>query len=469
VVVAICGSFGRAAADDSNQDDVHVGAIVAEMAVVFAIPTAYYWSTTEHQAVDWTLDWDWDSWKAKLLTIDKLKFDTNPFHVNALRHPLVGVLDYQIGRSNGLGGLESMWFAFATGAAWEFFIEYREAPSVNDRVANGVGGIAIGEPLYRIGQLWRGSTPSLLDRARTTLFSPWDAMHDLYRKRRARVPAWRSILLDAGSGVRWHAGSADAELTLAADFDVVSHAPFVTGGVQAGPIATGAWSRLRAELGVADHGDGARLTHTLLHTRTTFFGKYEQSEDGAGYLAALGTAFTYRYDRFAQDRLGLFHLLGPQLQITRRHAERAIWIDVAAYGNFALVDPVATLGDYPEPPPYFSSIQGDGYYYGVGFSAMARLRAAYGPWAFDIELAAHQAWQIESHIVHNVELADGYDDVTAFDLSDTRVFGRAKAGFRHGTWGIAATADGAYRRGKWQRHDDDLGDVACGLVLELDY
>lgn len=462
IVVTMLG--GPSTADD----DVHWGAIAAESAVVFAVPTVYYWSTTEHQAVDWTLDWDWDSWQAKLFTVDKLKFDTNPFHVNAIRHPLVGVLDYQIGRTNGLSGLESMWLAYATGVLWEFLIEYREAPSINDMIANGAGGIAIGEPLYRIGQLWRGARPSLLDRAHTTLFSPWDAMHDLYRRPHRHERAWRSIVLEGGSGMRAYGGDTGRELSFAADFDVVTHKPFVDGGAQAGPIATGAWSRLRAEIAF---GERDAIAHTALHTRTTFVGSYQQSKRGDGYLAAIGTAFTYRFDRLAgdRDRIAMLHLAGPQLQLSMRRADRALWLDFAAYGDLAFVDPVAPLDVYPHGPPIFSSIQNDGYYYGLGGSAIARLRAAYGDWLVDVELAGHQAWQIESHILHNTELADDDAALTALGLADTRVFGRAKLGYRPTRWGIAVITDGAYRRGTSHGRAYDVHDVGARLVIEVDY
>jgi hypothetical protein len=478
IALALLCGFARAGhADDADSkradDDVHVGAIALESALVLAVPTAYYWDTKEHQAIDWTLDWDWESWKSKLLSTEKLKFDTNPFHVNALRHPLVGVLDYQIARTNGLDAISSMGFAYASGVLWEFLIEFRENPSINDMIANGAGGIAIGEPLYQIAQLWRGPAPSVLDRAHTAIFSPWDAVHDTYRSPRARsFRAWRSITLGAGSVVRWSNGSVARELALDADFDVVAHPAFVTAGERSGPISAGAWSRLHVGASI---GDGeSTISQTFLHSRTTFAGSYQQSKTGTGRLAAIGTGFTYRYDRLAgdRDRLGIFHLAGPQLQLTFRRPSRALWIDFASYGDFALVDPIALgpVNEFPRPPPYFTSVQADGYYYGAGFSASLRVRAATGPWHLDTELAAHQFWQIDGHTLHNAELADGpTSELTATGMEDLRVFGRVKVGYRPSRWGLAATADAAYRRGESRARTRTLEDIAIGLVLELDY
>lgn len=473
-LVLTCAVVRIGRADDSEQ--VQVGAIVVESLGVFVVPTIYYWSTTEHQAVDWTLDWDWASWKAKLLSTDKLLFDTNPFHVNALRHPLIGVLDYQIARTNGLDALGSMAFAYATGVLWEYLVEYREDPSLNDMIANGAGGIAIGEPLYQIGQLWRGGKPTLLDRVHTALFSPWDTVHDLYRAPRVAraVRAWRAIIVGAGPAVRWTDAGVVRELVVDADLDVVAHQAFVVPGARSGPIAAGAWSRLALGASVRS-GDADALSRTFLHTRTTIVGSYQQASNGTGRLAAIGTGFTYRYDRDGndRDRLGIFHLAGAQLQLAIRRRDRALWIDLASYGDFALVDPLAfsSPGDLPRPPPYFTSMQADGYYYAAGFSVLGRVRAATGPWHLDVELATHQFWQIDGHTLHNAALADGRprSALSVTGLDDLRVFGRAKLGYRPSRWGIAVTSDAAYRQGHWREHSHSTRDTAVGLILDVDY
>src|SRR5678815_3231703 len=78
-------------ADDGTDDQRHVDIplIIGEELLVFIPPTIWYWTTTEHQAVDWELGWDWKSWGQKL-SGEKVLFDTNPFFVNAIRHPAKG-------------------------------------------------------------------------------------------------------------------------------------------------------------------------------------------------------------------------------------------------------------------------------------------------------------------------------------------------------------------------------------------
>src|SRR5262245_17489100 len=160
-------------AGDIDDDGRHFLTAAGWGALELAIPAWYYWHTQDEQEVDWTRP----SWKDKL-TLHSLRFDTNPFHVNAIRHPLTGVGDYQIARSNGFSALESTLFAYLAGALWEFCIEYYEDPSINDLIMNGAGGLAIGEPFYQIGQLWRGGELTAADRLRTAAFSPFAATQD---------------------------------------------------------------------------------------------------------------------------------------------------------------------------------------------------------------------------------------------------------------------------------------------------
>ncbi|MBC7978016.1 MAG: DUF3943 domain-containing protein, partial [Myxococcales bacterium] len=163
----------RAPVRETDDDELHVGAALTWAGIELAIPGWYYWHTKDEQKVDWA-DPSW----ADKLTLRAVRFDTNAFHVNAIRHPLAGTGDYQIARSNGFGMLGSTLFAYLAGAFWELCVEYREDPSANDLIMNGAGGLAIGEPFYQIGQLWRGSHPSLADRLRTAAFSPFAAAQD---------------------------------------------------------------------------------------------------------------------------------------------------------------------------------------------------------------------------------------------------------------------------------------------------
>jgi hypothetical protein len=455
-------------------------AAAAWAAIELAIPAWYYWHTQRQQEVDWTRP----SWKDNL-TLHSLRFDTNAFHVNAIRHPLTGIGDYQILRSNGFGVLASTLFAYFAGAVWEFCVEYHEYPAINDLIMNGAGGLAIGEPLYQIGQLWRGGDLSPSDRLATAAFSPFAATQDLWRVHRAwqRRRAWRDFAFVAGAAShRTDDGSDRSELAFGMDVDVVRHAGFALPGPHDGRIAPGAWSRVVLGLRLGDLGAGSQPVGTLFRSRTSIAGTYTQDEAGNGQLLALGAAFSYRRDRLARqwDHLAIAHLLGPQLQLSKRGSETELRWDLAAYADFGLVDahvfgPVSPL---PPPPPYLSTLQVAGYYDAAGASIESRVRADHGAWHADLELTGHQLWSLD--FADRVQQTAGASrpgaaaastaagttaiPATPHGVSDLRIYGHAELGVRRGLWGVAVTADAAYRRGSWRDLERTTSDWMAGIL-----
>jgi Domain of unknown function (DUF3943) len=459
-------------ADPGDVDDgrhyIAVAATWAALELGFA--AAYYWSTQGQQEVDWTRP----SWIDKL-TFRSVRFDTNPFSVNALRHPLTGIGDYQIARSNGFGMLASTIFTYLSGAVWEYGVEYYEDPAINDLIMNGAGGLALGEPLYQIGQLWRGGELSVSDRLCTAAFSPFAATQDLWRSHRVwrRRQAWRDFTYTAGAvSHRLDDGTFRHELAFGLDIDVVRHTGFVVPGAHDGPIGSGTWSRLVLGLRLGHLGAGSQPVGTELRSQTALAGTYTQDVAGNGRLLALATAFTYRRDRLARewDHLAIAHLFGPQLQLSRRDGETELRWDLAGYGDFGLVDahvfgPVSPL---PAPPPYRSTLQAQGYYNAAGASVQSRVRADRGAWHVDLEVTGHQLWSLDfadrvqqTAPVSRATVATVIP-VTPHGTSDLRIYGHAELGVRWGLWGIAATAEAAYRQGRWRDFERTTSDWIVG-------
>jgi hypothetical protein len=81
---------------------------------------------------------------------DGFFFDDNHFSNNMFGHPYHGSLYFNAARSNGLNYWESMPFALMGSFFWECCGEVHP-PALNDWVATSIGGIAIGEVLYRAG------------------------------------------------------------------------------------------------------------------------------------------------------------------------------------------------------------------------------------------------------------------------------------------------------------------------------
>lgn len=76
------------------------------------------------------------------------KWDNDKLGTNTFLHPYNGSLYYNAGRSNGYSFWGSSLFAISGSAMWELFME-REYPSTNDIIATPIGGVALGEMLFR--------------------------------------------------------------------------------------------------------------------------------------------------------------------------------------------------------------------------------------------------------------------------------------------------------------------------------
>lgn len=76
-------------------------------------------------------------------------WDNDEFGTNQFAHPYHGSLYYNAARDNGFGYLGSSLFTLLGSLQWELFGE-NERPSINDLANTTLGGIALGEVLYRL-------------------------------------------------------------------------------------------------------------------------------------------------------------------------------------------------------------------------------------------------------------------------------------------------------------------------------
>lgn len=79
-------------------------------------------------------------------------WDNDQIGTNMFLHPYHGSLYYNSARSRGFNYWESGAFALGGSAMWELFLE-NEPPSTNDIIATPIGGMALGEVLYRASDL----------------------------------------------------------------------------------------------------------------------------------------------------------------------------------------------------------------------------------------------------------------------------------------------------------------------------
>ena len=86
-------------------------------------------------------------------------WDNNKFLNNQFSHPYHGSLYFNAGRANGYNFWESMVFAGGGSLMWELYGE-AWAPSPNDWWNTTLGGIALGEMLWRVSSLTLDNTSS---------------------------------------------------------------------------------------------------------------------------------------------------------------------------------------------------------------------------------------------------------------------------------------------------------------------
>jgi hypothetical protein len=75
-------------------------------------------------------------------------FDFDYFLTNNFGHPYQGSFTFAAARSSGVSFWPACLYPFFASLAWEYFFE-RDRPSVNDQITSSLGGIFLGEALYR--------------------------------------------------------------------------------------------------------------------------------------------------------------------------------------------------------------------------------------------------------------------------------------------------------------------------------
>ena len=82
-------------------------------------------------------------------------WDRDDHEMNCIRHPIHGSMYYLIARANGMSIGESSLYTLGGSWMWEIFCETAK-PSINDMVYTTIGGITIGEPLWRSAKCMLG-------------------------------------------------------------------------------------------------------------------------------------------------------------------------------------------------------------------------------------------------------------------------------------------------------------------------
>jgi hypothetical protein len=461
---------------ETEDDSPRYLLLLGETAGVMIPPTIWYWSNTGLQTEDWDLHWDWDSWEKKLFSVETIRFDTNSFAINAIRHPAGGAIHYQVARANGFGIPASMLIDFTASAFWEYVVEFKELVSLNDLIVNTTVGLGIGEPLFQIGRLRNGQSPGWARRLVAFLVSPFEGVHQLTSVRTyANEPlSWDRLRLTLGAGTARFGDRDRSEGWIGLDVEVVGHPGYGQPGSSSGGVRAGQWSRLAFDLRLGGDPDEHRRPLTRIRARTTLGGRYRRSIDasgnGSGLFIGPASAFEYQTRRLAEewDRLALFHIIGPFLESVTYRDDLTIRWDTGLYGDFAFVQAhvFGPMPDFLDPINLTSVLRAHGYYYGVGSSLETRLGVEGRRWDAEAELAARQYWSIDAR--DRVEMGGG--DLDPHGVTDQRVALRLRAGVEM-IPGVRldAVGEGIVRRGAWKDQTRRTEELGAGLRLSVGF
>jgi len=125
-------------------------------------------------------------------------WDDNSFEINQFRHPYQGASYFNSARTNGYNFWASAAWPAVGSLMWEYYMEvYPPAP--NDLVNTAVGGVVLGETLYRLSRLTLDNTATGAERTwreiGSALLNPIGGFNRLIRGETGRVsanpPQWR--------------------------------------------------------------------------------------------------------------------------------------------------------------------------------------------------------------------------------------------------------------------------------------
>ena len=185
-----------------------------ELMIVQAIP----WAFTRY-----VRDGEWarigpESW------ITNLKFpwqwDNNKFANNQFAHPFHGSLYYNAARTNGYSFWQSVPWAFGGSLMWELFGEVW-APAPNDFFNTSLGGITLGEMMFRFSSLTLDNRATggnrVVREIGATLINPVRGFNRIVRGDVGRIsetpPEWRPSKLQAALDVGYRRFSTTGDVT----------------------------------------------------------------------------------------------------------------------------------------------------------------------------------------------------------------------------------------------------------------
>lgn len=468
--------------------------------------TIWYVLDEETNAVDWDyrgiysddpdleLRPQSDVWRR----FDGWRFDDNVMVLNTPLHPMAGSGYYLLARSSSLGMLGSLLAANTTSLVWETVIEHQEVVSINDLVYTGLGGFPLGEMYYQLGQFFRHSEPTRLNRALSWVFGLPLQLRDLVHgtspqydgpvdERGWPTDIWHNFVLHTGFGTGI---TADSYLELGASAELNRLPDFQAAGEHEGFV----YGPLKSSLAASISANDDYVHNWKLDGRVDFAGHYLHDmtdEDGPveGTSLFVGTGMGFRHvqhwfqnEPLAQgdflSRYGIVHLPGLRLDTSWMHEAATLRLSYSAYPDITSIDSVAypIFAEETGRQAARTVLANERYYYGFGFSNLLRLEADMDPAHFHVQADLHWSRSINARdrFKHEEERfgPDADDYLTLIDrvanVEMGALFALPAYNMRAGLVGQMRRHDGTVRDGgnEWTADRRDLRMLG---VLQLVY
>jgi Domain of unknown function (DUF3943) len=386
----------------------HYAVDVFETALALTGGLIWYWNAAQFNSRDWDLAWDQRSWKSKLITFEAPRFDDNTFDTNAFWHPGVGMGIYAIARGNHISPLKALAISAISSVVWEYTVEFREYPSVNDMIFTPMAAISLAEPAARLAAFLRAGSHNLIAEGFADLLDPVAAVNARFEHAAPRdVPVtddWgvpveyrhRLELFAALGDTDFGGGVQHFDGTFGADIFLDSTPGFGLAGERRRLVGTGALTFLAGGVSFAD----SHLVAAGLAGKVALGGvqwrryeaTFEPKPRGHVLFLGLGTGFEYATRRTpgfpSDDRLGIVRIAGPMVDWGLARGNVSLHAQADASWDFAMVHPLAG-DDYlasASPDGLPTVLTREGYYYAQGLSLTGRLVAAYGRWETGVDV-----------------------------------------------------------------------------------
>jgi hypothetical protein len=369
-----------------------------ELATIFAVGHQWYWRDNgKPNEVDWQLPHGMAAVEAKLGGTGAWRFDGNAFDINAIGHPMFGMMTTFLARENGYSLGESFLISTLASGTWETFLELREYGSLNDIAMTSPAGLPLGEAAYQM-------------------------VHHL-----------RETHLELRGGLGVDNGAAFAVMAARADLDLVP-------AIGAGTFGGGRRVSFAAELPTDDQG----LRSVDAGAKATLAGYYHNTNDSS-LVVALSSELDYRKQEQRQERdwdLLSVVAFGPSIDYRLRANQLTIDVGADAYLDFGMLKSEGFAGWRAAHPTGVLRNVLEGrehpYYYAAGASLDPHINVTSGGYVAGAKLTGS--------LFSSIDRADRDQEMITTDLHLTDSDGHGEAWLGYQQRNVSVLLDGRLHR-----------------------